>query len=74
MSDITTDELKLWQHTAAELEHELADAKSKLADQRPPKCLGLFGLLFGHKFLKSSGGYNYRSHNCWRCGYFGGLR
>lgn len=32
------------------------------------KCLGLFGRIFGHKFLKSRGGYTYRSDYCYRCG------
>ncbi len=34
----------------------------------PTKCVGLFGRLFGHKFLKRAGDCVYRSNYCWRCG------
>lgn len=45
-----------------------------MTEPKAPRCLGIFGFLFGHKFLKSMGGYNYRNANCWRCGYNGGQR
>ena len=34
-----------------------------------PRCRGLFGWLFGHKFIKGAGDYHYRADHCWRCGF-----
>jgi hypothetical protein len=36
--------------------------------QTENKCIGLFGWLFGHKYLKSVGDYSLESDTCWRCG------
>jgi len=39
-----------------------------------PTCIGITGRLFGHKFIKSAGGYLYTSNACYRCGFIpGGL-
>ena len=35
----------------------------------PVKCVGLLGRLFGHKFIKVSCGWQYRSNHCFRCGF-----
>ena len=33
-----------------------------------PKCVGLMGWLFGHRFTVNSGDYSYRLGYCGRCG------
>ena len=40
--------------------------------EQTPKCRGILGRLFGHKFLKQSGGYVYSSNRCYRCGFVAG--
>lgn len=32
------------------------------------KCRGILGLLLGHQFIKSKGGYWHRNGHCFRCG------
>lgn len=32
-------------------------------------CKGLLGLIFGHKFVTTKGGYIYDADYCYRCGY-----
>lgn len=31
-------------------------------------CAGLFGWLFGHKYIKQTLDHTYRWDHCWRCG------
>ncbi len=32
------------------------------------KCVGLFGWIFGHRFTKNVGNYQYSINYCGRCG------
>jgi hypothetical protein len=32
------------------------------------ECAGLIGWLTGHQFIKTCGGFIYKSDHCWRCG------
>jgi hypothetical protein len=39
-----------------------------VSETRAPKCRGLLGWIFGHKFMKQVGGYIYSSDHCYWCG------
>ena len=39
-----------------------------MSDQKSSRCIGIVGRIFGHKFLKSQGGFVHGPDACFRCG------